>query len=214
MGFYSTYIFPRLVEWSLGSEIVRDHRRETLAPLHGQVLEIGFGTGLNLACYPPQVTRLTAIDSETMLPDKVADRIARTHVPVERLKLDAGGRLPFEDESFDGVVTTFTLCSIADVAAALAEIRRVLKPNAGYVFLEHGRSDDPRIASSQDRYNPITKLIGCGCNMNRPIDKLISAAGLQITKLDRFEMADSPRILGAVYRGIAKSDGRERIAQS
>lgn len=204
MGFYSTYIFPRLVEWSLGSEMVRDQRRATLAPLRGQVLEIGFGTGLNLPCYPPQVTRLTAIDSETMLSGRVADRIARTHVPVERLKLDAGGRLPFEDESFDGVVTTFTLCSIADVATALAEIRRVLKPKGEYVFLEHGRSGDPRIARLQDRFNPITKLIGCGCNMNRPIDKLISAAGLQIAKLDRFVMPDSPRILGEMYRGVAK----------
>jgi len=204
MGFYSSHIFPRLVEWSLGSGIVRDQRRATLAPLRGHVLEIGFGTGLNLPCYPPQVTRLTAIDSETMLPGRVADRIARTHVPVERLKLDAGGRLPFEGESFDGVVTTFTLCSIADVAAALAEIRRVLKPTGEYVFLEHGRSDDLRIARRQDLINPITKLIGCGCNMNRPIDKLISAAGLQIAKLDRFVMPDSPRILGEMYRGAAK----------
>ena len=204
MGFYSKHIFPRLVELSLGRGPVRDQRREALAPLHGHVLEVGFGTGLNLSCYPSQVTRLTAIDSETMLPGRVADRIARTNTPVQQLKLDAGGRLPFEDASFDGVVTTFTLCSIGEVAAALAEIRRVLKPTADYVFLKHGRSDDPRIARLQDRFNPITKLIGCGCNMNRAIDKLISAAGLQIAKLDRFVMPDSPRILGELYRGVAK----------
>jgi ubiquinone/menaquinone biosynthesis C-methylase UbiE len=204
MGFYSKHIFPRLVELSLGRGPVRDQRRAALAPLQGHVLEVGFGTGLNLSCYPSQVTRLTTIDSETMLPGRVADRIARTHMPVQQLKLDAGGRLPFEDESFDGVVTTFTLCSIGEVAAALAEIRRVLKPKADYVFLEHGRSDDPRIARLQDRFNPITKLIGCGCNMNRPIDKLIAAAGLQIAKLDRFIMPDSPQILGELYRGVAK----------
>jgi ubiquinone/menaquinone biosynthesis C-methylase UbiE len=204
MGFYSQHIFPRLVEWSLGCGIVRDQRLATLAPLRGQVLEIGFGTGLNLGCYPPQVTGLTAIDSETMLPGRVADRIARACVPVDRLKLDAGGRLPFEDQSFDGIVTTFTLCSIAEVASALAEIRRVLNPAGEYVFLEHGRSDDPGIARRQDRFNPITKLIGCGCNMNRPIDKLISAAGLQISTLDRFVRPDAPQILGALYRGVAK----------
>ncbi len=203
MGFYSSYIFPRLVEWSLGSGIVRDQRRATLASLRGNVLEIGFGTGLNLPCYPTQVTRLTAVDSETMLPGRVADRIAIAHLPVEQLKLDAGGRLPFEGESFDGVVTTFTLCSIAEVATALAEIRRVLKPKGEYAFLEHGRSDDPRIARRQDRFNPITKVIGCGCNMNRPIDKLITAAGLQIARLDRFVRPDAPQILGALYRGIA-----------
>jgi ubiquinone/menaquinone biosynthesis C-methylase UbiE len=206
VGFYSTHILPRLVEWSLGSAIVRDQRRATLAPLRGHVLEIGFGTGLNLLCYPPQVTRLTAIDSQAMLPRRVADRIARAQVQVEQLRLDAGGLLPFEDQRFDGVVTTFTLCSIANVAAALSEIRRVLKPEAEYVFLEHGRSDDPRIAKNQDRANPITRLIGCGCNMNRPIDKLVSAAGLKITRLDRFVMPDSPRILGEIYRGVAKSE--------
>ena len=204
MGFYSRYIFPRLVELSLGRGPVRDQRRAALARLRGHVLEIGFGTGLNLPFYPSQVTRLTAIDCETMLPGRVADRIAKAQVPVERLKLDAGARLPFEDESFDGVVTTFTLCSIADVASALAEIRRVLKPEGEYVFLEHGRSDDPRIARLQDLANPITKLIGCGCHMNRRIDRLIRAAGLQIATLERFIMPDSARILGEMYRGVAK----------
>jgi ubiquinone/menaquinone biosynthesis C-methylase UbiE len=204
MGFYSRYILPRLVEWSLGNEIVRDQRVAALAPLSGQILEIGFGTGLNLDCYPAQVTRLTAIDNEMMLPDKVADRIARSGVPVDRFKLDAGGRLPFDDQFFDGVVTTFTLCSIAEVAAALAEIRRVLKRKGEYVFLEHGRSDDPRIARQQDRFNPISKLIGCGCNMNRPIDTLISTAGLRITRLDRYLRPDAPKIVGALYRGVAK----------
>ena len=205
MGFYSKHILPRLVEWSLGSAVVRDQRRETLGSLRGHVLEIGFGTGLNLPCYPPEVTRLTAIDCEAMLPGRVADRIARAEIQVERLKLDAGGLLPFEDRTFDGVVTTFTLCSISNVVAALAEIRRVLKPEAEYVFLEHGRSDDPRIAKQQDRANPITRIIGCGCNMNRPIDRLVSDAGLNITRLDRFVMPDSPRILGEIYRGVARS---------
>ena len=204
MGFYSRHIFPRLVELSLNRKTVRDQRRATLAPLHGHVLEIGFGTGLNLSCYPPQVTRVTAIDSETMLPGKVADRIAKSNVLVEQLKLDAGGRLPFADNSFDGIVTTFTLCSIGEVSSAIAEIKRVLKPDGVYVFLEHGRSNDPRIARQQDLANPITKLIGCGCHMNRRIDRLISTAGMQITTLDRFVMPDSARILGEMYRGVAK----------
>ena len=204
MGFYSRHILPRLVEWSLGSREMREQRCATLASLHGRVLEIGFGTGLNLACYPPKVTHVTAIDSERMLPAKVAERIARSHAVVEQIKFDAGKPLPLEDESFDAVVTTFTLCSITDVAAALAEIKRVLKPDADYVFLEHGRSDNPRIARQQELATPITKIIGCGCHMNRRIDSLISAAGLQITKLERFIMPESPRILGEMYRGIAR----------
>lgn len=204
MNVYAKYIFPRLVEWSLGSAAVREQRRATLARLRGHVLEIGFGTGLNLCCYPAQVTRLTTIDSETLLPDRVADRIAQSHIQVEQLRLDAGGRLPFEGQSFDAVVTTFTLCSIAEVASALAEIKRVLRPEAEYVFLEHGRSEDRRIARQQDLANPITKLIGCGCHMNRQIDRLISSAGLRIATLERFVMPDSPRILGEMYRGVAR----------
>lgn len=183
--------------------MIQEQRCAALQPLRGQVLEIGFGTGLNLRCYPQQVTGLTTVDSETMLRSKVADRIARSRFPVEQFKLDAGGRLPFEDNVFDGVVTTFTLCSIRDVSSALAEIKRVLKPNAAYVFLEHGRSDDPRVARRQDLFNPIQKIIGCGCNLNRPIDKLITSAGLQIKKLERYLMPDSPRILAEMYRGIA-----------
>ena len=204
MGFYSRHILPRLVEWSLDNREVEEQRRATLAPLHGRVLEIGFGTGLNLACYPREVTHVTAIDSHTMLPGRVADRIAKTHMTVDQIKFDAGKPLPLEDESFDGVVTTFTLCSIADVASALGEIRRVLKPAAEYVFLEHGRSDDPRLAKKQDLATPITRIIGCGCHMNRRIDNLISSAGLQITRLDRFLIPSASRMLGELYRGIAR----------
>ncbi|MEK6325339.1 MAG: class I SAM-dependent methyltransferase [Acidobacteriota bacterium] len=183
--------------------MLQEQRREALAPLRGHVLEIGFGTGLNLPFYPAQVTRLTALDTERMLPKRVEKRIAEARVPVERIKLDAGGRLAFEDEAFDGVVTTFTLCSIRDVGSALAEIRRVLKPDGRYAFLEHGRSDDPRVAKRQDFFNPIQKLIACGCNMNRPIDQLIRGAGLEMTVLDRYQLPDTPRVLGEMYRGVA-----------
>lgn len=204
MGFYSSYIFPRLLEWSLGNDMIQRQRREAIAPLHGHVLEIGFGTGLNLDFFPRAVTKLTAVDSERMLPKRVAARIAEAQIPIDQVTLDAGSRLPFPSRAFDGVVTTFTLCSISDVASALAEIHRVLNDTGQYVFLEHGRSDDPGVAKRQDFFNPIQKVIGCGCNMNRPIDKLVSAAGLRITKLDRYVMPDTPRILGEMYRGIAK----------
>lgn len=214
MGLYSSYIFPRLLDWSLGNAIIQDQRREALAPLHGHVLEIGFGTGLNLACYPPHVTRLTVIDSESMLPERIADRIARVQVPVKQMQLDAGERLPFEDNVFDGVVTTFTLCSIANVDSAIEGIRRVLKPEGDYAFLEHGRSANPKVATRQDFFNPLQKIIGRGCNMNRPIDTLIRAAGLRITKLDRYVMPDTPQILGEMYQGIAqKCDARDDAAK-
>jgi ubiquinone/menaquinone biosynthesis C-methylase UbiE len=204
MGLYSKHIFPRFLDWSLGNATLAKHRLAALAPLRGHVLEIGFGTGLNLPFFPREVTRLTAIDSKQMLPKKVAKRIAEARMPVECLQLDAGVRLPLDSLAFDGVVTTFTLCSIAHVHSALHETRRVLKPEGQYVFLEHGRSDDPRIARRQDFFNPVQKVIGCGCNLNRKIDDLIRESGFEIVKLERYLMADVPRILGETYQGIAR----------
>lgn len=204
MGFYSRHIFPRLLDWSLGNAALAEHRLAALAPLRGNVLEIGFGTGLNLPFFPQRVSSLTAIDSKQMLPRQVARRIAEARMPVERFQLDASGRLPLDNQAFDGVVTTFTLCSIADVQSALDETRRVLKPEGQFVFLEHGRSDDPRVARLQDFLNPIQKVIGCGCNLNRPIDRLIRDSGFEIVKLERYLMPDVPRILGETYRGIAR----------
>jgi ubiquinone/menaquinone biosynthesis C-methylase UbiE len=204
MGLYSTCIFPFFLDLMLDNELIRRERRETLAPLYGRVLEIGFGTGLNLPCYPQQVTELTVIDSERMLAGRVRKRINAASVPVQQMKLDASGRLPFDDDSFDGVATTLTLCSIENVSAALAEIRRVLKTEGRYVFLEHGRSRDPQLAKRQDWFNPIQKIIACGCNVNRPIDQLIENAGLNVARLERYSMPGSVRILSEIYRGIAQ----------
>ena len=174
-----------------------------LEPVYGSVLEVGFGTGLNLPYYPQRVTNLTVIDPERMLPDRVAKRIAEASMPVEQVSLDASSGLPFDAGTFDSIVTTFTLCSIANVAPALAEIRRVLKPEGRYVFLEHGRSDDPRVARRQDFFNPLQKIIGCGCNMNRPIDTLVTEAGFKLSSLERFLIPDSPRIFAEMYLGVA-----------
>src|SRR5689334_3682075 len=170
MSIYSRQIFPRALDYLLRSEAVNRERRVTLAPLAGRVLEIGFGTGLNLRHYPETVTRLTILDPERMLIERVARRIAAAPMPVEKLYLDASGRLPFGDDTFDGVATTFTLCTIPDVAAALREMRRVLKPTGLMAFLEHGQSDDRRIARWQDWLNPLQKFIACGCHLNRRIE--------------------------------------------
>lgn len=180
------------------------YRRRALEPATGETLEIGFGTGLNLSHYPATVSKLTVLDSENMLTELVNQRIAECPLPVVKMQLDAQGRLPFADSSFDSVVTTLTLCSIENTAPALAEIRRVLKPDGRFIFWEHGRSDDQNTARWQDRLNPLQRIIGAGCNMNRKIDELITAAGFEIMTLDRFLMPKSPRILAEMYRGIAK----------
>jgi ubiquinone/menaquinone biosynthesis C-methylase UbiE len=204
MGFYAKYIFPRILDWSVGAPEFGEYRRRALEPARGETLEIGFGTGLNLPYYPQAVTKLTAIDSENMLEDRVEKRVSACRFPVTRMRLDAQGRLPFDDRAFDTIVTTLTLCSIPDTAAALAEIRRVLKSEGRYVFFEHGRSDDPKVSRRQDRFNPIQKIIGAGCNMNRQIDKLIENAGFEIITLDRFLLPYAPRILAEIYRGVAR----------
>ncbi len=203
MGFYENHIFARLMDWSLGALRAQELRKEALGPAHGDVLEVGFGTGLNLAHYPEAVTSVTAIEPVNFLPKRRDGRIAEARMPVEIIRREAE-TLPFGDGRFDCVVSTWTLCTIADAVAALREISRVLKPGGGFLFLEHGRSDNVRVARWQDRFNPLQKKIGCGCNMNRPIDALIRRAGLTLESLDRFLMPGVPRILGEMYRGLAR----------
>jgi ubiquinone/menaquinone biosynthesis C-methylase UbiE len=204
MGFYSKYLFPHLLEWALGNPQLGKYRRRALEQAFGKVLEVGFGTGLNLPYYPEAVTRITAIDSETLLQERLARRIKEADMPVEFVQLDASGTLPFADASFDSIVTTWTLCSIESVEPALAEMRRLLKPEGRYIFFEHGRSDDKETARWQDRFNPVEKVIGAGCNINRPIDRLITSAGFAIETLERFRLPKTPRILGEMYRGAAR----------
>jgi ubiquinone/menaquinone biosynthesis C-methylase UbiE len=206
MGIYSSHIFPRILEWSLSNEVVARERRQALAAARGRVLEIGFGTGLNLPYYPGAVTDLVALDSEQMLSKRVEERILASRMPVEQVRLDAGSGLPFEKNEFDSVVTTFTLCSIDRVREALAEIRRVLKPEGSYVFLEHGRSDQARAAMLQDLFNPVQRFIACGCNLNRRIDSLVEGAGLRIEHMDRYVMAGTSRVIGELYRGTARKN--------
>ena len=202
MGFYADHVFPRLMDWGMGTRKFRQERQQALAPLHGAVLEIGFGTGLNLPHYPMAVTSLTAMDPATLLPKKVARRISEGSLQVELVRLSAEA-LPFEDGRFDCVLSTWTLCTIPDAVAALREVGRVLKPGGKYVFLEHGRSDDARVARWQDFFNPLQQRLACGCNLNRPIDALITQAGLKLENMDRFLMPGIPRIAGEMYRGIA-----------
>jgi ubiquinone/menaquinone biosynthesis C-methylase UbiE len=202
MGFYSDYVLPRLMDRMMSGEEFNRERRIALKDAHGEVLEIGLGTGLSLANYPSGVTQLTAVDVAAMLPKVVAERIAKAPFPVRFVQITAE-KLPFPDASFDCVVSNLTLCTIPEPASALSEIRRVLKPAGIFLFMEHGRADSASLARWQDRLNGIQKAIGGGCNLNRRIDALIKSAGLDLTKLDRFEFAAMPRTHGQMYRGIA-----------
>ena len=202
MGLYSRHIFPRFMEWVMAGEEFHRLRKELLAPVHGEVLELGIGTGLNLPHYPKTVTWLHAVDPANLLPRIVMGRGASRSFPIRIHRVTAES-LPYENRSFDFVVSTWTLCTIPDPVRALREVGRVFKPEGILQFLEHGRSDDQTIATWQDRLNPIQQIIGCGCNLNRRIDQLIQQAGLKIMNFERFQMESVPRLGGEMYRGTA-----------
>jgi ubiquinone/menaquinone biosynthesis C-methylase UbiE len=181
-------------------------RPATLAHAQGEVLEVGFGTGLNLPHYGEGVRSLTGLDPmATEGLEAVAQRIARAPFPVERALLRADSALPFDSGRFDCIVTTWSLCSIPDPLAALGEMRRVLRPGGRYLFVEHGRSEQADTARWQDRLNPLWRRIADGCNMNRRIDELVGKAGFQLRSLERFR-ARGPAVLAAMYRGEASRE--------
>ncbi len=202
MSWYADKVFPYLMEWVMGKEEFRRQRHEALADVYGTVLEIGLGTGLNLPHYPARVTWFTGIDLRVQLPKTLEARSIGLSFPVEIFKLDAE-RLPFETARFDCVVSTWTLCSIPNVLAALTEVRRVLKPGGSFLFLEHGLSEDPKIARWQNRLTPVQKVVACGCHLNRRIDELVRSAGFSIELLERYQMESLPKIGGSMYRGRA-----------
>ena len=201
-GFYERHLFSRLMDRAMRAEELSRLRAALLADAHGDVLEIGFGTGLNLRHYPASVRTLTAVDPLDALRDRVAARIAAAPFPVERVGVSADGRLPFDADRFDVAVSTWTLCSIPDAVAAVREIRRVLKPGGRFLFLEHGLSDDARTARWQRRIEPLHKRIGAGCHLTRPIDAIICRGGFAPESLRRF-LLPGPRILSEMFEGSA-----------
>jgi ubiquinone/menaquinone biosynthesis C-methylase UbiE len=206
MAWYRDHLFPLLLDWAMRRPSLQDERRHAVADAQGSVLEIGFGTGLNLPYYPTAVSSVTAVDPARLLPRRVARRIAAARPPVELLCLSAE-RLPFNDRQFDCVVSTWTLCTIPEVIMALREVRRVLKPRGRFLFLEHGRSTEETSARWQDRLDPLQQRLAGGCHINRSIDRLLLEAGFTIQRLDRYRSPAAPRIVAAIfaemYRGIA-----------
>ncbi|MFQ5704494.1 MAG: class I SAM-dependent methyltransferase [Gemmatimonadales bacterium] len=177
-------------------------RRELLDGVRGRVLEIGFGTGLNIPHYPPSVQKIIAIDKNPGMVVRASHAIQASPIQVHQL-VSNGERLPIADEHFDCVVSGWTLCSIGNVEQALREMHRVLKKDGRFFFVEHGRSPDERVQRWQDRLNPFQKLLADGCNLNRSIRQLIEDAGFTVTDLREFYMEKVPKIHGYMYQGIA-----------
>ena len=201
MGFYSTIVLPRLLDRVMSNPEMAKYRQILLKDVEGDVLEIGFGTGLNLAYYPHHIDKITTVDPNPGMNKLAEKRIQISEIGVENHVLN-GERLPMESKSFDSVISTWTLCSIAQVNQALQEIHRVLKPGGKFFFIEHGLSDDPKIQTWQNRLNPLQKIIGDGCNLNRNIQALVEQHFETVT-LERFEMESLPRVGSYTYKGVA-----------
>jgi ubiquinone/menaquinone biosynthesis C-methylase UbiE len=190
------------MDFSLSGGEFRRIRSELLADVKGDVLEVGFGTGLNLPHYPSEIRHITTVD-----PNPGVHRIARRRLhgaPIQVEHHQIGGEnLPLDDGRFDSVVCTFTLCSVPDVRRVLHELHRVMRPGGKLFFAEHGLADDPRVQRWQHWLTPIQRRVGDGCHLNRDARKLITDHGFLLNQIETFYLRRVPRILGFMYRGVA-----------
>ncbi len=202
MGFYAQRVYPRIIDVACNTKSTKPIRERVCAPLAGAVLELGFGTGLNLPYLPAAVTRLLAVDPMRQGRELAKERLAQSPVPVDFVGLD-GESISLDDASADAALTTWTLCTIPDPVAALREVARVLRPGGALHFAEHGASPDPKVRAWQDRLDPIQRRIACGCHLNRHIESILTEAGFTIDELDTFYAPGEPKSFGWTFVGVA-----------
>jgi SAM-dependent methyltransferase len=205
VGWWSEQVVPRVTDASLRGRALGDSRARACAGLTGRVLEIGFGGGLNLVHLPETVTAVGAVepsDTGWRLSEK---RRARSAVPVERIGLD-GQAIGASDASYDSALCTFTLCTIPDAQAALAEVRRVVRPGGTFHFLEHGLSPDDRVARWQHRFDPWQQRLAGGCHLTRDAGALVEQSGMTLEMLETGALTgfSGPAALTFGYLGSAR----------
>lgn len=201
MSFYRERVLPQLVHRSMRQATFEPYRRRVAEQASGRVLEIGVGSGLNLPLYEA-ATHVIGLDPSTRLLSMARTAAGELGRSIELVEGSAES-IPLPDHSVDTVVSTWTMCSIPEVARALSEMRRVLKPEGRLLFAEHGRSPEPRVVRWQDRLTPVWKRIGGGCHLNRPIDQLIRDAGFRVQHLQTGYMK-GPRPMTFMYEGVAR----------
>lgn len=204
MRFYHQRVLPRILDNVCAIPPLRPLRRRVCEGLAGEIVEIGFGSGLNVPFYPPEVTRVAAIEPADLGWQLAARRVAASRIPVQRSGLD-GRALLFPGDSFDAALSTWTLCTIPDPSVALREVRRVLRPGGILHFLEHGLAPDDAVRRWQRRLDPLWKRLAGGCHVTEPIIELIEGAGFTITHVDVFYQRGVPKFTGAYALGTAVS---------
>jgi ubiquinone/menaquinone biosynthesis C-methylase UbiE len=202
MGFYTERVLPRCIDFACGMKQSRPLRQRTCEGLHGEIVEIGFGSGHNVPFYPATVTGVAAVEPADAGWKLARDRVAASRIPIHRSGLD-GQSLPFADDAFDGALSTWTLCTIPDVEAALSEVRRVIKPGGALHFVEHGLAPDEDVRRWQRRLEPMQKRFVGGCHLTRQIVGILENAGFTFTELDVFYEEGAPKFLGADSLGVA-----------
>ena len=202
MGFYQEQILPRFQDKVMARKPNRAVRARVCEGLHGAVVEVGFGTGLNARYYPSEVSKVVAIEPSRVCMRIAEPRIAKSSVPVEYGGL-TGERLDLPSGEFDAVLSTWTLCTIPNLEAALAEMRRVLKPGGSFHFVEHGHAPDENVARWQARLEPMNKRLAGGCHLTRHISEDIERAGFDIEKVETYYFKGEPKPMGYTYEGRA-----------
>ena len=183
MGFYDKHLLPRVVHFTCGLKPAMKQRQKVVPRAEGRVLEIGIGSGLNIPFYDAtRVQHLWGLDPSADMWAIAQKNAAEHHLDAEFIQSGAES-IPLDAGSADTVVMTYTMCTLPEVEASLAEIRRVLKPGGRLLFCEHGRAPDANVRRWQDRLNPIWGVLGGGCNLNRPIKELLEQAGFHSTDL-------------------------------
>lgn len=200
---YARYILPVLIDLAMRNKAARTERARFVPLARGVTLEIGVGSGLNIPYYSSEIEKLYALDPSEELLRKAVRLSKRSTFPVVPLCHPAE-RIPLPNASIDSVVMTWTLCSIADPLAALAEIRRVLTADGKLIFIEHGRAADAAVVRWQDRLTPIWRRFTGGCHLNRPIDSLLAHGGFAAPGIEK-SYVPGPRFGSYFYRGIARS---------